>query len=403
MTSPSLLRYEPKRHGQGSAKVLMCVKGLSNPGGGAERVLADVASGLIQRGHQVTVMSFDAPDAEPFYPLHPNIKTIALGLGPTKDPATLWLTLRRIFVLRSEIRRQSPDIVIGFMHSMFIPLALAMIGLSMPLVASEHTVYDYYENRILERLFLLIVPKLTNLVSCVSEQVKSTYPAFLRNHMEVIPNPVNLRMTTMADTVARSRKRKVLLTVGRLDSGKDHETLINAFARIADRLPDWDLRIVGEGPLRSKLEEQIVALGLSKRVRLPGTTRRISKEYQKAQLFVIPSRYESFSMTTIEALAHGLPVIGFSDCPGVNQFIRTGKNGVLVEPGRDRAASLARALLPLMENGQLRQRFAVASTIPEEYDLDRVIDKWESIVHSLVKGKFSGSFSARTNGPEGEA
>jgi glycosyltransferase involved in cell wall biosynthesis len=202
--------------------------------------------------------------------------------------------------------------------------------------------------------------------------------------MVVVPNPVNIVVGARADVLAHSRKRKLLLAVGRLDAGKDHATLINAFAQIAVRMPDWNLRIVGEGVLRPKLQEQIAALGLKERINLPGTVKDISKEYQNAQLFVIPSRYESFSLTTAEALAHGLPVIGFSDCPGVNQFIRTSENGVLVEPGRDRATSLAGALLPLMENEELRGRLTVDSKIPEECRLERVIDRWENILGSVV-------------------
>jgi glycosyltransferase involved in cell wall biosynthesis len=178
-----------------------------------------------------------------------------------------------------------------------------------------------------------------------------------------------------------------LLAVGRLDAGKDHETLINAFAQVASRCHDWDLRIVGEGELRPKLHEQIIALGLAHRVHLPGPTSNISKEYQNAQLFVMPSRYESFSMTTAEALAHGLPVIGFSDCQGVNQFVRTNQNGILVEPERDRAMCLASALLPLMQNAELRGRLSIDFNLPEECRLDRVLDSWESIVRSIIAKK----------------
>ena len=368
-------------------KLLFCIKGLNNPGGGAERVLADVASGLAQRGHQVAVLSFDSPGGDAYYPLHPRIERIELGLGLTTDPSSFLVTLRRIFAMRSAIRRYSPDVVVGFMHSMFVPLGLSLTGLRIPLIASEHTNYRHYAHRKMQATLLYLVPSLADLMTCVSEQVRQTYPSFLRKRMTIIPNPVTLGVTATADVFAHSRQRKLLLAVGRLDAGKDHATLIDAFAQVVTRAPDWDLRIVGEGILRPKLEEQITALGLKERISLPGAVKDVSKEYQNAQLFVIPSRYESFSLTTAEALAHGLPIIGFSDCPAIAQWVGSGENGVLVKPKGDRAKSLAAALLPLMESEELRGHLAAGSKLLEEYGLERVLERWEHVLRSLASGR----------------
>jgi glycosyltransferase involved in cell wall biosynthesis len=202
--------------------------------------------------------------------------------------------------------------------------------------------------------------------------------------MVAVPNPVDITVEGRADTRGRGQKRKILLAVGRLDSAKDHATLIAAFGRIAAHIPDWTLKIVGEGPLRAKLERQIRELGLEQRIGLAGATKNISREYRRAQLFVIPSRYESFSLTTAEALAHGLPVIGFSDCLGVNQLVVTNENGVLVTPGRDRETALAAALLPLMQSAELRERLVTVSSTPAEYRLEPVLDNWEKIMYSLI-------------------
>jgi glycosyltransferase involved in cell wall biosynthesis len=144
------------------------------------------------------------------------------------------------------------------------------------------------------------------------------------------------------------------------------------------------LRIVGEGTLRAQLEAQVLALGLASRVQLLGPTKDIWKEYSSAQLFVTPSRYESFGLVTAEALAQGLPVVGFADCPGTNELVRPGENGVLVTPSGDRVGSLAAALLSLMEGEQLRGRLTAGSKALEEHRLERVLDRWERLLHSLV-------------------
>jgi glycosyltransferase involved in cell wall biosynthesis len=136
--------------------------------------------------------------------------------------------------------------------------------------------------------------------------------------------------------------------------------------------------------LRAQLEEQISTLGLGNRVQLPGPTRDITKEYSSAQLFVVSSRYESFGLATAEALAHGLPVVGFADCPGTNQLVRTGKNGVLAN-GTDRAASLASALHALMTDNRLRVRLArKSSDILNNFCPERVLDCWERLIEKTI-------------------
>jgi glycosyltransferase involved in cell wall biosynthesis len=172
--------------------------------------------------------------------------------------------------------------------------------------------------------------------------------------------------------------------VGRLDLQKDFSTLVDAFARVANLRTDWDLRIIGEGALRSNLEQKIAHIGLEHRISLPGVIQDISSEYQRAQLFVISSRYESFSLSTAEALAHGLPVVGFIDCPAIGHLVSSGENGVLVDPGNDRSAALAAALLPLMTDAESRQRLAAGCQAVGENDLDEILNQWETLLTACV-------------------
>lgn len=371
-------------------RLLFSIKAMNNPGGGAERVLADVANGLVTRGHQVAVLSFDSPGGESFYALDPLIERIELGVGSITGSATIMSTLRRIVALRTSVCAYLPDVVIGFMHSMFIPLGLALVGTSTPMIASEHIVPAHYRSRPIEALMLHLTPFLAKCITCVSEQVLRSYPLTLRRKMVAVANPVNVNTHGRADASGSMKSRKVLLSVGRLESQKDHEILIEAFAEIADQLPDWDLRIVGDGELRQKLTSMIAKFGLKERAYLPGVTKDIMEEYLSAQLFVQSSRYESFGLTTAEALAHRLPAVGFDDCPGINQLILPGVNGDLADGKGMRSASLSITLKALMENDDLRVRLSEQSGgIPHECRLERVLDHWEKIINE-VKGPVSG-------------
>ena len=177
--------------------------------------------------------------------------------------------------------------------------------------------------------------------------------------------------------------RKHLLTVGRLTAQKDHRTLINAFNLVAAEFPEWDLRIVGEGELESALKEQIIDLGLEARVMLPGAIAEIEREYAGAQIFVMPSLYESFGLVTAEALAHGLPAIGFRDCAGTNELIVDGSNGLLVS-GENRAQALASGMRRFMGSEDLRRRMGDAGPASvAQFSVASVAGDWESLLMKI--------------------
>ncbi len=362
-------------------KCLFAIKSLELSGGGAERVFARIVNGLVVRGHRVTLISYDRPAAKAFYPLDSRADWTRLGIGRVDRPATLRETIMRIGSLRHALAAHEPEVAVGFMHSAFIPLGLATVGTGIPIIASEHIIPAHYARRPLERALLRLTPWLAWRITVVSEQVMTQYPAALRSSMVVIPNPAPMTMpVTRADTVGASRPRKVLLAIGRLAEQKDHATLIDAFALVAGRLPDWDLRIVGDGDRHDVLRAHIAALGLDGRVSLPGATKDVGSEYAMAQLFVMPSLYESEGLALVEALAHGLPAVGFANCPGVNRLIRPGRNGVLVS-GSNRVHALAETLDRLMTDDQARLNLAPSEAAPlGANDPARVLDSWENLL-----------------------
>ena len=368
-------------------KILFCIKAMNNASGGAERVLATLASAFVRQGAAVALLTFDKPGGRSFYPLDASIRRIDLGIGSTKDSATIWTTQQRIRALRKSVKAEDPDIVIAFMHSMFIPLSLALLGMGVPMIASEHTVPEHYRTRPLEKALWRLTPYLVDRITCVSEQVLQVYPPALRRKMVVIPNPVTIAAKDRTGLCHQNKLRKILLAVGRFDAAKDHETLIKAFALIANDLNDWILRIVGDGALRMRCEALMTELGLTGRVELPGAISDISKEYSSAALFVSSSRYESFGLSTAEALIYRLPAIGFEDCPGIKELIRPGVNGLLAQGGSNRVQSLAETLKILMQNESLRvnlsQRLIDDAS---KYKIEAVLKKWQSLIAEVLRG-----------------
>lgn len=364
-------------------KLLFAIKRLTDAPGGAERVLCAVCSWLAQQGHDVTIVTFDSPGGEPFYPLDARVKKADLGIGDSAHTARTGETLRRICALRRFVRAQRPDVAVGFMHSMFVPLAFALAGSGIPTVGSEHIVPEHYRTRPLQFLLLLASAPFLKRITVLSERIRSSYPQVLRKRMVIMPNPVQI--PEHGGVQALDNTSSVILSIGRLDPQKDQAVLVEAFARIQGRHPEWSLRIVGEGPLRQMLEKQIQELGLGNRVSLPGISRDVESEYRHAGLFVLPSRYEAFGLVTAEAMSCGLATIGFADCPGTNELIEHGQTGVLVQAGGNRVGALADAMEALMADAQLRGRLgdAASRAIDQRYSPAKVAKQWEVLLAAV--------------------
>lgn len=366
-------------------KIMLAIKRLAFAAGGAERVFCDLHSDLVGRGHDVTIITFEPHGSGSFYSLGADVKKIELGIGDTFKQAGWIETINRIKELRRSVKAEKPDVVVAFMHSMFIPMAFALLGTGVPVVGSEHIVPEHYRRRPLEYLLLILASLFLRKITVLSSTIRSMYPAIVRIRMVAMPNPVKV-VENFAD-VGNETGNLTLLSVGRLDPQKDHDTLIRAFAEISHTFPQWDLKIIGEGKLRPDLERLIEELDLKAKVTMPGVTSEISDQYMAAHVFVLSSRYEAFGMVTAEAMSHGLPVVGFVDCPGTNELIEAGKTGLLVEPGSDRVRALSYAMSQLMSAASLRTNFGTAGreAMNARFSPSQVYDMWEKLLFSIVR------------------
>jgi glycosyltransferase involved in cell wall biosynthesis len=179
---------------------------------------------------------------------------------------------------------------------------------------------------------------------------------------------------------------KIVVSAGRLSGGKGYDRLIPAFAPVAERHPDWKLRIYGAGPKRDRLQRQILSHDLYNNVFLMGTTRRLGEELSKASLFALSSRYEGFGMVLIEAMSKGLPVVSF-DCPrGPKEIVSPNRDGILVENGN--VDALSEAMLELIEDEQKRRRYGEAALEKAHlFDIDVLGREWAALFEELVARK----------------
>ncbi|MBV8908751.1 MAG: glycosyltransferase, partial [Sphingomonas sp.] len=145
-------------------------------------------------------------------------------------------------------------------------------------------------------------------------------------------NPVPAPASTTGLSDAWGTAKACFLAVGTLKDQKNHALLIDAFARVTERL-DAKLIIVGDGPLKSALQRRIDELGLHHRVKLAGHVPDPSPYYASADVLVLSSDYEGFALVIVEALHHGLGIVS-TDCPdGPAEILKNGEFGRLVTVG----------------------------------------------------------------------
>lgn len=198
----------------------------------------------------------------------------------------------------------------------------------------------------------------------------------LSNKM-VIPNPL-----TKYPDVHSSQNSKTVISVGRYDPVKGFDMLIDAWAIVVHRHPDWNLRIVGPGN-KTSYQEQVKRLCLEKSISCRGASDRIYDEMAEASFYVLSSRSEGFGLVLVEAMAVGLPCVAFSCSPGPRSIISHQRNGILVE--KDNVHKLANAICYMIENDDERHKYAEQAIIDsEQYSVENIMQKWITLFETVM-------------------
>jgi glycosyltransferase involved in cell wall biosynthesis len=168
---------------------------------------------------------------------------------------------------------------------------------------------------------------------------------------------------------AEGADRRVILYVGRLESVKKPGLLLDAFARVADVRPEWDLLMVGEGGLRDELSAKVKSMGLSDRVRFPGAIHEVTalaSVYASAHCSVSPS---GVGLALTQSLGFGVPMV-IADGDDHGPEVEMAQLGVSVFFERDSAAALAAALQSPVMFMDTSQRGALVEYVKIHYSAD---------------------------------
>lgn len=173
--------------------------------------------------------------------------------------------------------------------------------------------------------------------------------------------------------------------VARLDPIKNQSMLLRAFDHVRRRVPGARLVIAGEGPARGKLEKVAAELGLAQAVSFLGEVRDTPTLYRDFDVFALSSISEGTSMSILEAMASGVPVVATA-VGGTPALVRNGELAVLVPDGD--AVAMADAIVELATNPQRRQtlgRAARAYTV-DNYSEDAMLERYLTLYRRHANG-----------------
>lgn len=358
-------------------KLLFYISGMH--GGGAERVMSVLCNEFVDRGYDV----FLATNTKVTMAYEINAKVHIISLYP--DNYTNMMRPMRYCALLSSIRkiavRIKPDIIVSFMAAMTAKVIPATWGLSIPIVASEHTTYDRVLP-LITKFQMLYVDRLADRVTVLS---KHDYD-FLGKRLPqkiVMPNPLSLPILK-----GDFERRKNILAVGRLDGWrvKGFDNLIKVWSKLAPLYPDWCLEIAGTGSNNSLvyLQNLVESYSINEQVRFLGFQYDITALMRHSSIFVLSSRNEGFGMVLLEAMSQGCACVSFDCVAGPNEIISQNKSGILVE--NQNLEELEYSLSKVIEDEKLREYLSYnAINEAAAYLPEKIVLKWENMFLGIKK------------------
>ncbi|MFE2287058.1 glycosyltransferase [Streptomyces sp. NPDC059443] len=205
---------------------------------------------------------------------------------------------------------------------------------------------------------------------------------WIRSGMENVgsmPNPLPFMPPAPAP-----RTEKVVASIGRLSFEKGVDLLLDAWADVTPRHPDWTLRIYGVGAEEPTLRAHAAELGVEDSVEWMGSTDDVLGALSGASVFAQASRAEGFPITLLEAMAAGVPVAAFDCAPGVREIVTHGEDGLVARLGN--TMELAGQLDRLISDRALRDRLGDAAfRNVQRFSSSDITDRWEELFSFLER------------------
>lgn len=390
--------------------ILFLIRSIGKGIGGVEVVTINLANELIAKGHQISIFVFTKGNAEVLDRLNKNIKLyVGNGYKNSNENSDY---LREIFI------RHNVDIVVNQWGLPYLPIKVinrARRGMNIKVISVYHN--DPITNGRLKNIENAL-SKTSNLLKCFCLKIKwhiwksitSHSMRYVYNHSDryMVLSPSHVEhfesFTNMQDTTKliiqtnpvtidsstyifdTSNKQKEILYVGRIDyNQKRVYRVIDTWALLENKYPDWKLTIVGDGCERKNLEIKTEKMGL-KRVSFEGLKNPL-EYYKRASILLLTSEYEGFGLVIVEAMSFGVVPIVYGSYSAVYDIIENGKDGIILPYSKEgyNAQSVIPNIVSIMEDENKYYKIALSALEKSnQFSIENIANSWERILAQLI-------------------
>lgn len=348
-----------------------------NSSGGTERVTTLIANELSKREeYKISILSL-TDGLEPFFSLNPDISIYSLYEKKISFKTKLFGVIWKI---RQFVKSRNIDTLIVVDSISCIFTVPALYGLQVKHICWEHFNFRHDNGKKARGFARQLAARYCDNIITLTETDKLFWQEGIKKIKAKIipisnPSPYSIQ------TYEKKENSKIVLAVGRLSYQKGFDRLLESWIEVSKAMPEWKLKIVGDGEDKLILSEFIKYNQLTASVELVGKTDNVSKYYKEAEIFCLSSRYEGFPMVLLETLAFGLPVISF-DCETGPAEILADTDSILIP--QDNINLFASSLINLMKNEEKRELINPKSKEKAKlYQPQFIIQQWIKLLDSF--------------------
>ncbi len=344
-------------------------------GGGAERVTANLANGFSEKGHDVRIITIVSDKS--FYPIKKAIKIYSANISVNRKSKITALksqifNLRKAFIfIKDRLLEEKPDVIISFLIETDILTFFAKRYIKDAVHICSERNDPTSRNKLIQK-FLKYIYRKSDLLVCQSQNVANYYDCVDDNKKVIISNPIN---SQNLPPYYEGVRRKVIVSVGRLDIQKNHSLLIDSYTDVKQLFPEYKLEIYGKGYMQPELQKKIDDYRLSGYISLMGSHKNVLEKINDASLFVMSSDYEGFPNALLEAMCLGLPVICTDFSTGVAKELIKPENGFIV-PVKNRNL-MTEAINKVLSSSELRLSMGNNNRkLVKYFDSEVILNQW---------------------------
>lgn len=357
-------------------------RNLLGSSGGIEKVLVWLANGLADNDYDVHIATRDTHNDDFFFPLSKKVKfkhfdpqfsklKHFIGKLSGERIACCDRELHYSKMIRQYCDEIKPDVIIAAGVKDLQDIVYAN-PYPCRKILQLHSAPEYLlknnSNKLLKAMNKADVVQV--LLPSFADKIK----AYVTGNVTIIGNPVE-------KNDIKAKKEKIIIYPARIETAKQQHLLIEAFAKVAKKYPDWQVHFYGataDKKYFAKCQGLIEQNNLQKQVLFKGVTNQLAKELAKASICGFASAYEGFGLALAEAMAAGLPCVGFKSASGVKELIKHNKNGYLADDVKD----LAKCLDKLIDDEKLRDKLGnQARKDIAQFNPQTILMQWEELIN----------------------